>query len=96
MGDTPPAVLSEPQAGDLREEVGGGTSVGWGPDLQEDVPHSGEPKSRWHGSQQHQEARLSVLPAKDRSLPNGAVPQLDKEPNHPTMLVFFLFTHTRI
>jgi len=46
MGDAPPTVLSEPQVGDLREEVGGGMSVGWGPDLQEEVLHSGELKFR--------------------------------------------------
>jgi len=69
------------------EEVGGSMSVGRGLNLQEEIPYAGQPKARRRGSQQHQETRLSVLPAEDGALPNSAVPQLDKDPNHPTMLV---------
>ena len=61
--------------------------MGGGPNLQEEVPYAEQPKARRRGSQQHQEARLSVLPAEDGALPNGAVPQLDKEPTHAAMLV---------
>ena len=61
--------------------------MGWGPNLQKEVPHAEQPKARWRGGQQLQEDRLVVLPAEDGALPNGAVPQLDKEPTHPAMLV---------
>jgi len=84
-GAAPATIPRQPQAGDLGEEVGGGTSVGWGPDLQEEVPTAGQPKARWHGSWEHQEARLAVLPDQDGALPDRAVPQLDKEPSHPAM-----------
>ena len=61
--------------------------MGWGPDLQVEIPAAQEPASRWHGSWEHQEACLAVLPAQDGALPVWAVPQLDDEPTHPAMLV---------
>jgi len=86
-GDTPPPIPRKPQAGDLREEVGGSAPVGWGPDLQDEVPYAKDPEARWRGGRQHQETRLAVLPDQDRALPDRAVPQLDEEPTYPAMLV---------
>ena len=85
--DAPPTIPLQPQARDLGEEVGGGAPVGWRPHLQEEVPHAKEPEARYRGGRQHQEARLTVLPDQDGALPDGAVPQLDKEAAHPTVLV---------
>jgi len=93
--DASPTFPRQPQAGDLREEVGRSAPVGWGPDLQEEVPHAGEPEAGQRGGQQNQEARLSVLPAQDGALPDWAVSQLDEEPIHPTMLVCRSRTQTR-
>jgi len=56
--------------------------MGGGPNLQEEVPAAKVPAARWHGSWEHQEARLAVLPAQDGALPDRAVPQLDEEPTH--------------
>jgi ribonuclease HI len=39
------------------------------------------------GGWKFQEARLEVLPAEDRSLPHRAIPELDEEPAHRSMLV---------
>jgi len=39
----------QPQAGDLGEEVGGGTPVGWRSDLEDEVPDAKEPETRWRG-----------------------------------------------
>jgi len=75
-GGTSPTFPRQPQAGDLGEEVGGGTSVGWGPDLEDEVPHAEEPKTRWRGGRQHQEARLEILPAEDRTRPHRTIPAL--------------------
>jgi len=61
--------------------------VGLGPNLQEEVLHAKQPKVQWRVGQQLQEDRLAVLPAEDGVLPNGAIPQLDKELTHPAMLV---------
>jgi len=80
-GDAPPAVPRQPQAGDLGEEVG------WRPDLQDKVPDAGKPEAGRHGGWEHQEACLAVLPDQDGALSNQAVPQLDEESAHPTMLV---------
>jgi len=86
-GGAPAMVPCQRQAGDLRAEVGRGTPVGWGPNLQKEVLHAKQPKAQWCGSQKLQEDRLAVLPAEDGALPNGAVPQQDEEPTHPAMLV---------
>jgi len=67
--------------------VGEGTLVGWRPDLQDEVPDAGEPEAGRHGSWEHQEASLAVLPDQDGTLPDRAVPQLYEEPAHPAMLV---------
>jgi len=48
----PATIPRQPQAGDLREEVGGGTLVGGGPNLQEEIPYAGQPKAQRRGSQQ--------------------------------------------
>jgi len=40
-----PPVSGEPQAGDLREEVGGGVPMGGGSNLQEEAPHAGQSKA---------------------------------------------------
>ena len=61
--------------------------MGGRPDLQEEVPDAGEPATRWHCSQEHQEARLAVLPDQDGALPDCSIHQLDEEPPHPAMLV---------
>jgi len=86
-GGAPAMVPCQHQAGDLREEVGRGTPVGWGPNLQKEVLHAKQPKARWRSGQQLQEDPLTVLPAEDGALPNGAIPQQDEEPTHPAMLV---------
>jgi len=61
--------------------------MGWGLNLQEEVLVACEPAAQWYGSREHQKARLAVLPAQDGALPDRAIPQLDKEPPHPAMLV---------
>jgi len=43
---TSPTISYQPQAGNFREKVGGGTSVGWRPDLKDEVPHAEEPETR--------------------------------------------------
>jgi len=58
-----------------------------GSNLEEEVPHAGQPKAQRRGGEQHQEARISVLPAEDRALPDQPVPELDEAPTHPTVLV---------
>ena len=50
--------------------------MGRRPHLQGEVPHAGKPKARWRRGQQHQEACLKVLPAKDRTRPHRTVPAL--------------------
>jgi len=67
--------------------MGQGTPMGGGPNLQEEVPVACEPAGRWYGSREHQKACLAVLPVQDGALPDSAIPQLDKEPTHPSMLV---------
>jgi len=61
--------------------------MSWGPDLQDKIPNAKKPEAERHGSWEHQEARLTVLPAQDGALPDRAVPQLDEEPAHPRVLV---------
>jgi len=61
--------------------------MGGGPNLQEEVPVACEPAAQWYGSREHQKACLAVLPAQDGVLPDWAIPQLDKEPPYPAMLV---------
>ena len=61
--------------------------MSWGPDLQDKIPNAKKPEAGRHGSWEHQEARLTVLPAQDGALPDRAVPQLDEEPAHPRVLV---------
>jgi len=48
--DTPPMIPGQPQVGDLAEEVGGGTPVGWRADLLDEVPDSEELEAGPHGS----------------------------------------------
>jgi len=45
-GGTSPMISRQPQAGNLREKVGGGTSVGRGPNLEDEVPYAEEPEAR--------------------------------------------------
>jgi len=85
--DAAAQITRKHQAGDRRDEVGGGPTVGWRPDLQEEVAHAEEPETRRRGSWQFQETCLAVLPDQDGALPDRAVPQLDEEPTHPAMLV---------
>jgi len=61
--------------------------MSWGPDLEDKIPNAKKPEAGRHGSWEHQEARLTVLPAQDGALPDRAVPQLDEEPAHPRVLV---------
>ena len=77
--DAPPAIPREPQAGDLREEVGRSAPVGWRPDLQEEVLDAEESEGGRHGSWEHQEARLAVLPAEDGTLSHRTIPALGQE-----------------
>jgi len=86
-GNAPPTIPRQPQARDLGEEVGGGSTVSGGENLQEEVPHAGEPEARRYGGRQHQEDCFAVLPTQDGALQDWAVPQLDEEPAHPAMLV---------
>ena len=54
-----PKVCYEPEAGDLREEVGGGMPVGWGSDLRGGIRGAEKPEAGRHGSWKHQ---VAVLP----------------------------------
>ena len=54
-GEAPPTLPRKPQAGDVREEVGGSAPVGWRPDLQEEIKDAEKPEARRHGSWEHQE-----------------------------------------
>ena len=47
--DAPPTIPRQSQARDLGEEVGGGTTMGRGSDLQEEIPHAREPEARRRG-----------------------------------------------
>jgi len=38
VGGAPPTISRQPQAGNLGDEMGGGTAMGGGQDLQEEVP----------------------------------------------------------
>ena len=67
--DASPKVSCEYQAGDLREEVGGGAPVGWGQGLQDEIPDTEKPKAGRRGCWEHQEACLAVLPDQDGALP---------------------------
>jgi len=84
---TSPTIPRQPQAGDLGEEVGGGTSVGWGSGLKDEVPHAEEPKTRWRDGRQYQKARLEVLPAEDRTPPHMTIPALGEGPPRCPVLV---------
>jgi len=68
-----PAVPRQPQAGDLGEEVARGANMGRRAHLQVEIPHAETTEAERSGSQQHQGARLKVLPAKDRTRPHRAV-----------------------
>ena len=70
----PPEASFKPQAGNLREEVGGDAAMGWRPDLQEEVQDAKQPEAGQRGSWEHQEACLAVLPDQDGALPVWAVP----------------------
>jgi len=61
--------------------------MGWRPDLQKEIYNTKEPEARRHGCRQFQEACLEVLPAEYGSLPLGAVPAVDEEPPHRSVLV---------
>ena len=61
--------------------------MGRRPHLQGEVPHAGKPKARWRRGQQHQEACLKVLPAKDRTRPHRTVPALGESSARCQMLV---------
>jgi len=61
--------------------------VGGGPDLQDKVPEVRKSATRRHGGGELQEAFFLLLPATDRSLQYRAVPQLDEEPVHPSVVV---------
>ena len=67
------------QAGDL-QEVGGGTSVGWGPDLQDKIQDAEKPEAGRYSCWEHQGGCLTALPDEDGALSFRAVPPLDKEP----------------
>jgi len=71
-----PAIPRKPQAGDFGEKMGGSSTMGWRPDVQEEIQDAGEPQTRRHSCWKHQEACLKGLPAEDRALPHRAVPAL--------------------
>ena len=48
--------------------------MGWRPGLQDEVPDAEELEAGRHGSWEHQEACLVVLPDQDGALPVRAVP----------------------
>jgi hypothetical protein len=73
--------------GEISEEIGGSPPVGWKPNFQDKVQVAGQAATRRTGRGQLQEERLKVLPAEDRLLPHRAVPEPDKEPPHPSVLV---------
>src|ERR1700712_224031 len=64
-----------------------GPTVGRKPDQQNKVRDAGQAETGRSGRRQHQEARLEVLPAKDRSLPHRATPAPNKKPPLPPVLV---------
>jgi hypothetical protein len=61
--------------------------MGRKPNLQNKVLPAEEPEAQRRGGRQLQEARLEVLPAQDRALPDRTLPQLDDAPAYPVMLV---------
>ena len=85
--DASPQVPCEHQARDHREDVGGGTEVGWGQDLQEEVQDADEPETRRHGGWERQTTCRTVLPAEDGALPHGRVSALDNIPADGPLLV---------
>jgi len=85
--DAAPKISCASQAGDLREEVGGGPAMGWTPDLQEEILDAEKPEARRHGGREHQEAFLAVLPGEDWELPYRAIPPMGEEPAHGSVLV---------
>jgi len=77
-----PIPSNEPH-GDLRQglpqphpRLAGSALVGWGSDLQDEVPDAEKLEARRHGSWEHQEASLAVLPDQDGALSVWAVHQL--------------------
>jgi len=82
-----PTVAGQPQAGDLGEEVGGSTAVGWGKGLQDEVQDAEKPEAGWHSCWELQEACLAVLPDEDGALSHRAVSPLDENPTHSPVLV---------
>jgi len=69
--------ISEKKWAEARQWAGGRTSKKYR------LPVSQRPDGTVAGSAK----RLAVLPAQDGALPDRAIPQLDKEPPHPAMLV---------
>jgi len=61
--------------------------MGWGPDLQEKVHDAEQPEARRRGCGEFEGTCLGVSPAEDRSLPHRAVPTLDEESAHSSVLV---------
>jgi len=59
--------------------------MGWGLDLQDEIPDAEKLQARWHGSWEHQEACLEVV--KDGALPDREVTLLDEERGRPAVLV---------
>ena len=54
------------------------------PDLQEEISTGCR---KQHGVREHQEACLAVLPGEDGALPYRAVPPVDEEPPHRSVLI---------
>jgi len=61
--------------------------MGWRPDLQDKIQDAEKPVAGRHGGWEYQYARLAVLSGQDGALPLRAVPPLEEEPAHPTVLV---------
>ena len=80
-------VPCKPQARDHGEEVGGSKAMGWRPDFQEEIQNAGKPGARRRGRGQHQEARLTVLPAENGALPELTVPALGESSTDAPVLV---------
>jgi len=82
-----PTLSRQHQAGDRREEVGRGATVGGRPDLQEEVQDAEKPEAGRHGCGEHQAACCKVLPAEDGALPHRRIPALDEIARDSPVLV---------
>jgi hypothetical protein len=61
--------------------------LGGKPGFSQEVQDAARTAAEQDSSRKYQEARLEVLPTKDRPLPHRAVPELGEEPGHRPVLV---------